>query len=192
MSSAMPRPCWASLAAPPRPRPLPSFLSPSPARAGAALELATVLAPRLFLPLACTANLAKNLAAVAASATRAPIYRAFAKQNNMADITAKGGWVLCQGLGLWGRGRGGGGRICQGGQQNIRRQLCMLSHPTPPPVQARAWPTWPTCWGRPLASCSPAPPHPWCPPSACSPWDSSSPLGWRSTQWCCPTSTGPG
>ena len=57
---------------------------------GAALELGTALAPRAFLPLACTANLAKNLAAVAASATRAPIYRSFAKQNNMADITAKG------------------------------------------------------------------------------------------------------
>ena len=57
---------------------------------GAALELGTALAPRAFLPLACTANLAKNLAAVAASSTRAPIYRTFAKQNNMADITAKG------------------------------------------------------------------------------------------------------
>jgi hypothetical protein len=58
--------------------------------AGASLELATALAPKFFLPLACTANLAKNLAAVAASSTRAPIYRTFAKANNMADITAKG------------------------------------------------------------------------------------------------------
>ncbi|GFR40042.1 hypothetical protein Agub_g580 [Astrephomene gubernaculifera] len=58
--------------------------------AGAALELATVYAPPAFLPLACTANLAKNLAAVAASATRAPIYRTFARANNLADITAKG------------------------------------------------------------------------------------------------------
>lgn len=57
---------------------------------GAALELATSLAPRLFLPLACTANLAKNLAAVAASSTRAPIYRTFAKHHNLADVTAKG------------------------------------------------------------------------------------------------------
>lgn len=56
------------------------------------MELATALAPRLFLPLACTANLAKNLAAVAASSTRAPIYRTFALQNNLADVTAKGGW----------------------------------------------------------------------------------------------------
>lgn len=50
---------------------------------GAAMELATILAPRAFLPLACTANLAKNLAAVAASSTRAPIYRTFALQNNL-------------------------------------------------------------------------------------------------------------
>jgi hypothetical protein len=42
---------------------------------GASLELATALAPQAFLPLACTANLAKNLAAVAASSTRAPIYK---------------------------------------------------------------------------------------------------------------------
>ncbi|GIL71507.1 hypothetical protein Vretimale_2630 [Volvox reticuliferus] len=58
--------------------------------AGAALELATIYAPPAFLPLACTANLSKNLAAVAASSTRAPIYRTFALQNNLADITAKG------------------------------------------------------------------------------------------------------
>mmetsp|Transcript_2721 Transcript_2721/g.6356 ORF Transcript_2721/g.6356 Transcript_2721/m.6356 type:complete len:561 (-) Transcript_2721:65-1747(-) len=58
--------------------------------AGAALELSTIAFPSAFLPLACTANLAKNLAGVTASATRAPIYRTFAKENNMADITAKG------------------------------------------------------------------------------------------------------
>ncbi len=46
--------------------------------------------PKLFLPLACAANIAKNMAVVAASATRAPIYRTFALQNNLADITAKG------------------------------------------------------------------------------------------------------
>eukprot|EP00798_Chlamydomonas_sp_ICE-L_P008877 gene8877-3757_t len=56
---------------------------------GAALELATIFAPQAFLPLACTANLAKNLAAVAASSTRAPIYKTFALSNNLADITAK-------------------------------------------------------------------------------------------------------
>lgn len=65
---------------------------------GAALELATSLAPHAFLPLACTANLAKNLAAVTASATRAPIYRTFARANNLADITAKG---VCFAVLLW-------------------------------------------------------------------------------------------
>ena len=58
--------------------------------AGAVLELSTVAMPRQFLLLACTANMMKNLAAVAASSTRAPIYRTFALRNNMADVTAKG------------------------------------------------------------------------------------------------------
>lgn len=57
---------------------------------GAILELCTIAAPRQFLLFACTANLLKNIAAVAASSTRAPIYRSFALNNNMADVTAKG------------------------------------------------------------------------------------------------------
>lgn len=57
---------------------------------GAVGELTTSLVPSMFLPLACGANVAKNMAVVAASATRAPIYRTFALQNNLADITAKG------------------------------------------------------------------------------------------------------
>lgn len=57
---------------------------------GAVLELCTIAAPRQFLLFACTANLLKNIAAVAASSTRAPIYRSFALKNNMADVTAKG------------------------------------------------------------------------------------------------------
>ncbi len=52
------------------------------------MELSTILMPRAFLPLACTANLAKNLAAVAASSTRAPIYRTFALQNNLVGMPA--------------------------------------------------------------------------------------------------------
>lgn len=44
------------------------------------------MAPHAFLPLACSANLAKNLAAVAASSTRAPIYRTFALQNNLVCV----------------------------------------------------------------------------------------------------------
>mgnify|MGYP001810106386 CR=1 FL=1 len=58
----------------------------------------TAMVPGAFLPLACTANLAKNLAAVAIVSTRAPIYRTFAKRNNLADVTAKGGW---EGGGWW-------------------------------------------------------------------------------------------
>lgn len=57
---------------------------------GAALELATAFLPKAFLPLACSANVAKNLAAVAACSTRAPVYKTFARANNLADITAKG------------------------------------------------------------------------------------------------------
>eukprot|EP00898_Chlorokybus_atmophyticus_P002040 jgi/Chlat1/2837/Chrsp191S02996 len=57
---------------------------------GASVELATAFFPRYFLPLACCANLAKNLAAVTASSTRAPIYKAFARSENLGDITAKG------------------------------------------------------------------------------------------------------
>ena len=56
---------------------------------GAAIEVATAALPGAFLPLACTANLVKNLAAVSASTTRAPIYRTFALQNNLADVSAK-------------------------------------------------------------------------------------------------------
>ncbi|MCO5603965.1 hypothetical protein L7F22_058122 [Adiantum nelumboides] len=57
---------------------------------GAAVELATVAAPHLFLPLACAANIAKNVAAVASTSTRAPIYKAFARGENIGDVTAKG------------------------------------------------------------------------------------------------------
>lgn len=53
-------------------------------------ELSTIAMPTAFLPLACTANLAKNLAAVAASSTRAPIYKTFALQNNLAGANLAG------------------------------------------------------------------------------------------------------
>lgn len=57
---------------------------------GAAIELATVAAPNFFLPLACAANVAKNVAAVTSTSTRAPIYKAFARVENIGDVTAKG------------------------------------------------------------------------------------------------------
>ena len=56
---------------------------------GAGIEVATAMAPGAFLPLACTANLVKNLAAVSASTTRAPIYKTFARTNNLADVSSK-------------------------------------------------------------------------------------------------------
>jgi len=57
---------------------------------GALVELATAIAPSLFLPLACVANMVKNIAAVSSTATRTPIYKAFAIRENIGDITAKG------------------------------------------------------------------------------------------------------
>ncbi|KAJ6937889.1 hypothetical protein NC652_012241 [Populus alba x Populus x berolinensis] len=57
---------------------------------GAAVELATAAVPHLFLPLACAANVAKNVAAVTSTSTRTPIYKAFAKGENIGDVTAKG------------------------------------------------------------------------------------------------------
>ncbi|GLJ48897.1 hypothetical protein SUGI_1031380 [Cryptomeria japonica] len=57
---------------------------------GALVELATSIAPSLFLPLACAANVVKNIAAVSSTSTRAPIYKAFALKENIGDITAKG------------------------------------------------------------------------------------------------------
>ncbi|RWR78661.1 protein root UVB sensitive 6 [Cinnamomum micranthum f. kanehirae] len=57
---------------------------------GAGLELATAAVPHLFLPLACVANVAKNVATVTSTSTRTPIYKAFAKGENIGDVTAKG------------------------------------------------------------------------------------------------------
>ncbi|RZC49063.1 hypothetical protein C5167_017487 [Papaver somniferum] len=57
---------------------------------GAGIELATAAVPHLFLPLACAANVAKNVAAVTSTSTRTPIYKAFAKGENIGDVTAKG------------------------------------------------------------------------------------------------------
>ncbi|KAG0463350.1 hypothetical protein HPP92_018854 [Vanilla planifolia] len=57
---------------------------------GAGLELATAALPHLFLPLACMANVAKNVGAVTSTSTRTPIYKAYARGENIGDVTAKG------------------------------------------------------------------------------------------------------
>nr|CAD1818227.1 unnamed protein product [Ananas comosus var. bracteatus] len=56
---------------------------------GAGVELATAAVPHLFLPLACAANVAKNVAAVTSTSTRTPIYKAYARGENIGDVTAK-------------------------------------------------------------------------------------------------------
>ncbi|XP_028079448.1 protein root UVB sensitive 6-like [Camellia sinensis] len=57
---------------------------------GAGIELATAAVPHLFLPLACVANVAKNVGAVTSTSTHTPIYKAFAKGENIGDVTVKG------------------------------------------------------------------------------------------------------
>ncbi|CAI5525622.1 unnamed protein product [Closterium sp. Naga37s-1] len=57
---------------------------------GCCVELCTMAAPKFFLPLACVANVFKNIGAVTNTSTRAPIYKAFARRENIGDITAKG------------------------------------------------------------------------------------------------------
>ncbi|RZS11597.1 hypothetical protein BHM03_00042947 [Ensete ventricosum] len=57
---------------------------------GAGVELATAAVPHLFLPMACAANVVKNVAAVTSTSTRTPIYKAYAKGENIGDVTAKG------------------------------------------------------------------------------------------------------
>lgn len=55
------------------------------------IELLTPLVPAYFLPIASLANIGKNISFLAASASRAAIHISFAKQHNLADITAKAG-----------------------------------------------------------------------------------------------------
>ncbi|XP_039133560.1 protein root UVB sensitive 6 [Dioscorea cayenensis subsp. rotundata] len=57
---------------------------------GAGVELATAAVPHLFLPLACAANVVQNVAAVTSTSTRTPIYKAYARGENIGDVTAKG------------------------------------------------------------------------------------------------------
>ncbi|KAL0014832.1 hypothetical protein SO802_001901 [Lithocarpus litseifolius] len=57
---------------------------------GLGVELATAAVPHLFLPLACAANVVKNVAVVTSTSTRTAIYKAFAIGENIGDVTAKG------------------------------------------------------------------------------------------------------
>jgi hypothetical protein len=55
------------------------------------LEICTAFFPAYFLPIAAIANMGKNISFLASSASRASIHRSFAKEENLADITAKTG-----------------------------------------------------------------------------------------------------
>ena len=135
----------------------------------------TVLMPGWFLPLACTANLAKNLAAVAASSTRAPIYRTFAKHNNLADVTAKGGWVGGRVGGCLGMWLTGTAMHSRAGHLPALPFLAPRNLPDCPaycPVncrvlQGRALPTWPMSLAPPLGLPWQRPTCRWCPLLRC-------------------------
>jgi hypothetical protein len=53
------------------------------------VEMLTPLVPHLFLPLASVSNIAKNVAWITSSATRAAIHRSMTRRENLADVTAK-------------------------------------------------------------------------------------------------------
>ncbi|CAM9914781.1 unnamed protein product, partial [Phaeothamnion confervicola] len=55
------------------------------------LELASPLAPHLFLPIASVANIGKNISFLAASASRAAVHNVLARRENLADLTGKAG-----------------------------------------------------------------------------------------------------
>ncbi|GLI59514.1 hypothetical protein VaNZ11_001407 [Volvox africanus] len=66
------------------------FLSAVMLQAAAALELLTVLVPEHFLLMGSLANTLKGLAWMAAGSTRSVFHLSFARDNNIADVTAKG------------------------------------------------------------------------------------------------------
>jgi len=55
------------------------------------IEMLSPLAPQYFLPMACTANIGKNISFLAASASRAGIHSQLALRQNLADLTGKAG-----------------------------------------------------------------------------------------------------
>lgn len=56
---------------------------------GVGVELCTMLAPALFLPMASVANTAKGMAGITNGATRAAINKSLALSDNLGDLTAK-------------------------------------------------------------------------------------------------------
>ncbi|KAG2171488.1 hypothetical protein INT43_009149 [Umbelopsis isabellina] len=67
------------------------FKSTCVMQAASLIELFTPLFPGAFLVMASVSNIGKNMAWLAASASRAHIHRTFAIRNNLGDITGKSG-----------------------------------------------------------------------------------------------------
>lgn len=67
------------------------FLSSVSLEVSNAFEICTAFFPQYFLPIAAVANMGKNISYLASSASRAAIHRSFAREENLADITAKTG-----------------------------------------------------------------------------------------------------
>jgi len=55
------------------------------------VEMLSPLVPQYFLPIACVANIGKNISWLGISASRAGIHNCLALHNNLADVTAKTG-----------------------------------------------------------------------------------------------------
>ena len=74
----------------------------------ALLKIVTPMAlASVVLPIACTANVLKNIGFLTASASRAAIHQSLAILGNLADVTAKTG-SQCMALGLLGTALGVG------------------------------------------------------------------------------------
>ena len=67
------------------------FVSSLALDASTLLELLSPLAPGCFLPIASVANVGKNVSFLSASASRAALHLALAREGNLADVTAKTG-----------------------------------------------------------------------------------------------------
>ncbi len=122
-------------------------------QAAALLELLTVTAPAHFLALGSAANALKGLAWMAAGSTRSVFHVSFARDSNIADVTAKGAAA-----------RGAARRWQACGESPLplpslaareapseciseRARLPVTLRPSLA-AQARRSTSWPACWAR--------------------------------------------
>ncbi|KAJ3187827.1 hypothetical protein HDU85_006220 [Gaertneriomyces sp. JEL0708] len=67
------------------------FLSAAAIQLATFVEILTPMVPHLFLPLASISNVCKNIGWIATSATKASMHKAFTREDNLGDVTAKAG-----------------------------------------------------------------------------------------------------